>query len=94
MAFWNRKKEERASSGLANPQGYLLDAFSTGPNNSGQRVTVQKALGLAPVWAAVSIIAEQVGQLPLKVYKRVDDDDRVEATSHRSYSMLHDKPNE
>jgi HK97 family phage portal protein len=43
------------------------------------------------------LISEQIGQLPLKVYRRFDDtegeSERVEARQHRSWRMLHDKPN-
>lgn len=96
MAFWwNRNRETRAAptSGFATPASWLTDAFSSGASPSGKRVTVQNAMGIAPVWAAVSLIAEQVGQLPLKVYKQVDGD-RVEARSHRAWDLLHYKPNE
>jgi HK97 family phage portal protein len=94
MGFWNRERENRAvTSGLTYPSEWLAESFSAGPTPSGKRVTVQNALGVAPLWAAVSLIAEQVGQLPLKVYKQVDGD-RVEARSHRAWSLLHDKPNE
>jgi phage portal protein BeeE len=85
------------TSGLANPAGFLTDALGAFTAPSGQRVTVEKALGLSPVWSAVSIIAEQVGQLPLKVYRRFEDpegeSERVEARQHRSWRLLHDKPN-
>jgi HK97 family phage portal protein len=85
------------TSGLANPAGWLTEAMGTYTAPSGQRVTVEKALGLSPVWSAVSIIAEQVGQLPLKVYRRFEDpegeSERVEARQHRSWRLLHDKPN-
>jgi HK97 family phage portal protein len=93
LAFWNRKENRSASSGLTYPSEWLADSLSTGASPSGKRVTVQNALGVAPVWAAVSLISEQIGQLPLKVYKQVDGD-RVEARSHRAWSLLHDKPNE
>lgn len=82
-----------ASSGMATPQSWLDDAFGSALTPSGKRVTVQSAMGLAPVWAAVSLISEQVGQLPLKVYRQVDGE-RVEARSHRAWGLLHDKPNE
>jgi HK97 family phage portal protein len=94
LAFWNRKRETRAlTSGLALPSEWLSDTLGGPPSPSGKRVTVHSALGVSPVYAAVSMIAEQVGQLPLKVYKQVDGD-RVEARQHRAWSLLHDKPNE
>jgi HK97 family phage portal protein len=88
-------RETRAAptSGMAVPQTWFTESLSTGTAPSGKRVTVANAMGLAPVWAAVSLIAEQVGQLPLKVYREVDGE-RTEARSHRAWSMLHDKPND
>lgn len=72
----------------------MFDALSTGTTPSGQRVTVEKALSLGPVWAAATIISEQIGLLPLKVYRRLDDGERVEARTHRTWRLLHDKPND
>lgn len=92
MAFWHRKRESRADSGMAVPANWLSEALGTVPTSSGQRVTVERAMGLTPVYAAVSIISEQVGQLPFKVYKQVDGA-RVEARTHAAWRLLNDKPN-
>ena len=86
--------EFRASSTLANPSAALIEAFSGGPALAGERVTVDTALGLSGVWAAVTIIAETLGMLPLKVYRTDDNGDPVAADVHRTWRMLHDKPNE
>jgi HK97 family phage portal protein len=80
-------------SGLANPQGWLVDAIGGARSVSGQRVTVDKAFGLAPVFSAVSIISEQVGTLPFKVYRSLPDDEVAVASDHRAWRMLHDQPN-
>ncbi len=93
MAWWNRRRETRADSGLAVPSQWMLDALQTAATPSGQRVTVDKALGLSPVYAAVSIISEQVGQLPFKVYRRMDDGQRVEARNHNAWRLLNQRPN-
>lgn len=94
MGFFKRapKVEERTS--LANPDAYLLDAFGVQRSSSGQRVNERTALSLAGVFSAVEKISEAVGQLPLKVYRIGDDDQRVEARSHRMWRILHDAPNE
>lgn len=97
MSFFDRiveGAERRSSSGLTNPSGWLLEAFGTSAAYSGERVTQKNAMGLAAVFSAVEIISEAVGSLPLKVYRIVEDDDRVEARSHRAWRLLHDKPNE
>jgi phage portal protein BeeE len=70
MAFWNRRQERAAPTGtMDNPPSWLLDSFGATPSSSGQSVSVDKALGLIPLYAAVSLIAEQVGTLPFKVYR-------------------------
>jgi HK97 family phage portal protein len=84
--------EYRVTSGLSNPSNWLVDALSVATASSGEKVTQQKALGLAAVFSAVEKISEAVGSLPFKVYRMVDDD-TVEARGHRSWRMLHDKPN-
>jgi HK97 family phage portal protein len=80
-------------SGLANPGSWLIDAYGSSNTSSGERITWQNAMGITAVFSAVEMISETVGALPLKVYRVVDDDDRIEARSHRSWRMLHDKPN-
>jgi HK97 family phage portal protein len=84
--------EYRVASGLANPANWLVDALSTATASSGEKVTQSSALGLAAVFSAVEKISEAVGSLPFKVYRMVDDD-TVEARGHRSWRMIHDKPN-
>jgi HK97 family phage portal protein len=94
LAFWNRREQRSAVSGLQYPQSWLPGAFGASPTASGQKVTVKNALGISPVWSAVSMIAEQVGQLPLNVYRLDEDGDRIEARTHRAWALLHDKPND
>jgi HK97 family phage portal protein len=59
---------------------------------SGKSVSVEKALGLVPVFNAVSQISGAVGSLPLPVYKR-EGDSRVRAEGEAPWGMLHDEPN-
>lgn len=88
-----RGAEFRAVSNLARPAMWLNEAFGTSRSVSGQRVTVEKAIGVAPVWSAVSIISEAVGGLPFKVYRDVGEGEILPADTHRAFRMLHDKPN-
>jgi len=63
-----------------------------GGTYSGKSVTVEKALGLVPVFNAVSQIAGAIGSLPLMVYQR-EVDERRRAESHPTWSLLHEEPN-
>jgi HK97 family phage portal protein len=82
-----------ATSGLARPANWLFNAFGGTRSASGQHVTVATAMGVAPVWSAVSIIAGQVGQLPFKVFRDLGSGNVVEQSDHRAYRMLHTQPN-
>lgn len=91
MAFWNRR-EKRALSDLSDPADWLLDSLGGSPATSGQRVTVEKSIGIASVYAAVGLLSGQIGLLPFKVYRRVDDQ-RVEARNHPAWRLLNQRPN-
>lgn len=103
MGFWPKsattkrleslEAEFRAST-LANPSAELISAFTGGLTNAGERVTVNSALGLSGVWSAVTLISDALSVLPLKCYRTDDNGDPLEANQHRSWRMLHDRPNE
>jgi HK97 family phage portal protein len=79
-------------STLGNPSESLFDALVGTRSASGERVTVDRAMGLDAVFAATSLIAGTVGSLPLIVYKGRGRD-RVRAVDDDRYLMLHDEPN-
>lgn len=58
--------------------------------NSGETVTVEKALQLDALWACVKLVAETVGTLPCMVY---ETDGATIASSNPIYELLHDQPN-
>lgn len=60
---------------------------------SGKHVTVDSALQLSAVFSCVSLIAETVSTLPLKVYRRKDDGSRELAKEHPLYALLCRSPN-
>lgn len=88
-----RRERDEYRAGLSTPDRWLVDSLAGPPTPSGERVTTEKALGLTGVFAAGYKLAELVGQLPLKVYRVVDPDSRVEADTHRAWRLLHDAPN-
>lgn len=77
MAFWNRKTtgdEKRAS--IENPtvpisSSNILSILGfSGDSAAGVTVTIENALGVPAVWAAVNFIAGTIAGLPLHVYKK------------------------
>ncbi len=59
---------------------------------SATSVTPESAQGVGACYAAVALIAEAIGSLPLKLYRQ-DGDDRKAATEHPLHTVLHRAPN-
>ena len=59
---------------------------------SATSVTPDTAQGVGACYAAVALIAEAIGSLPLKLYRQ-DGDDRKAATDHPLHTVLHRAPN-
>lgn len=73
---------------------WIREAFFAARSGTGQQVTVDRAMHLDSVFAAVRRRAEGVGTLPLKVYQRTRGGrGRVEAWFEPVYRLLHDEPN-
>lgn len=80
----------RALGPVFRPQG--MGWIFSGSTYSGEKVTVDRALHLVPVYNAVSQIAGAVGSLPLPVYER-DGEYRKRASGSPAWRLLHDEPN-
>jgi HK97 family phage portal protein len=78
---------------LREPPDWMWDAFGAAPTYSGKRVSVETSLGIVSVYAAVRILAEAVGVLPLIVYREAPDGTRRRAPQNRWWRILHDAPN-
>jgi HK97 family phage portal protein len=61
-------------------------------SGTGVYITEDNALSYSAVWAAVHLIASQVGNLPLVLFKK-DGEGKVRYEAHPLYRLLHDRPN-
>lgn len=83
--------ERRSAENPAEP----LDAglFDDGRlSAAGIRVSPQTALRVGAVWRAVNLIANDVGKLPIKVYKREGEGQRSEQRRHPAWRLLTRRP--
>lgn len=102
MAWWNFKKEERASEERASiedpnvpisePNIIQILGWSGSTSATGINVNVDNALGVPAVWAAVQFIAGTIAGLPLHVYKKTEDN--REKIKGGLATVLHDAPND
>ena len=69
---------------------YIQNVFG---NFAGKNVDNKSALTLSAVWACTKVLSESVASLPLNIYERMADGDRLLADTHRLYFLLHNQPN-
>jgi len=74
----------------------LLDGiWGYGPTRSGVQINENTAMTYTAVFAAVRILAESIGMLPLGIFEGDDDEDvKIRAREHPAYALLRHQPNE
>lgn len=63
---------EVQASTLSPPEEWFFEALTWGRSDSGETVNPSTALTHGPVWQAVNILAGDVGQLPIQVFRKTD----------------------
>lgn len=92
MGILARLFEQRDIGDSLRPGERILWGLGGTTTATGQTVNETTALNMSAVYAAVRLLAETVGSLPLMVYKR-DGRDKDVDREHPLYSVLHDLPN-
>ena len=82
---------ENPSTSLADPDEWLYEGLGAGRSTSGVRMGREKALTIATVWRAVSLIARDVAKLPIILYQRAGAG-KERAIEHPAYRLLRKKP--
>ncbi len=62
-----------ATSGISDPQEWLVDALGGNNKAVGMTVNPYTAMGLAPLWYAVNKISGHIATMPLKLMRRTSD---------------------
>lgn len=76
-----------------NPAQWLVEMFGGRAPSSGVLVTPTTAMQCSAVYACVRILAETIGSLPRKVYRRLEGGGKEADPDHPLYPVLHDQPN-
>ncbi len=71
----------------------ILEWLGGGSTGSGAQINEQAALRIAAAWACIRVLSEDVGKLPLFVYRRLPQGGKERALNHPLYGLLHDVPN-
>lgn len=67
--------------------------ISGGPTKSGVRVNEETAMKYLIVFSCISLVAGDLGSLPLILYETGKDGSKKRATGERLYDVLHNQPN-
>jgi HK97 family phage portal protein len=89
MVFPDRRGAVYQGESVANDPRWLQVPDSA----AGVVVTEQTAMSASAVFACVRNISEDVGKLPMLVYRRLDPNGKERAVEHPLYEILHDRPN-
>ena len=65
----------------------------TTPFGTGVNVTPATALTFTAVWSAIRLLSESVSALPISIYTKQDNGDKVEDSASPIYTLLKYKPN-
>jgi len=78
---------------LENPALWLTDAMGAPRSAAGVNVTHQKADGMSAYFACAKVLGEDVGKLPMRLYKtRADGRGKDKADSHPVHKLMHSRP--
>ena len=80
------------TSGLANPASWLVEQLNGKPSKTGIRVTVDSAMGLAPVIYAVNKISGHIAQMRVDVFQESLEGGSV-PVKNNTYRLMNQRPN-
>lgn len=75
-----------------NEAGWRTSYGGGGRSTSGVEVNEMTAMGYAPFWRAVNLIASDVAGMPCDIFKRQRDGGKKYADGHPAATLLRDKP--
>jgi HK97 family phage portal protein len=89
----HKRKAHRVEQKSAPAASYLwgLDAFLAANTIAGPAITAETAMRCTPVSTAVSLIADTVGTLPVKLYARDEAGGKEPDHDHPAYALIHDE---
>lgn len=89
-------RELRATPSIEGPYpitaGRVYEWLAGGVAGTGASITPDNALRISTVWACVRLISEDVGAMPLPLYRRISRG-KERADDHPLYRILHNSPN-
>lgn len=91
--FIETRMTSESAGTLQEPSRSLMEALGATPTVSGVSINETTAEGIPAVYACVRVIAETVGQTPIKVYRKLDGGNKEPDENHELYSIFHDLAN-
>lgn len=70
-----------------------IEQFFGANSDAGKFVTIEGAMSLPAVWAAIRVLADGIGTLPLETYQQKPGGGKIKAYREKTYSLLRERPN-
>lgn len=84
----------KATSSTDRPATWFIEALLGGSKTtSGVRVTTDSAMRVSAVWACVRIRGEDIGKLPVILYRRLSNGGRERVIDHPAAQLVRGRPN-
>lgn len=93
MSYWGNLWGALQGRRLSLTDKDLYRALGGEDTWSGERVTSQGAMQLSAFWACTKLISQVIASLPLGVYERAADGQKIARPDHPLYELIHDAPN-
>jgi HK97 family phage portal protein len=87
--FRKRRKEQKALT-----EDQIRQLFGVVDSKSGVNVTWKTALEASTAMACAVVIAQDIGKIPLKLFRKTEGGGKEDATDHALYERLNLMPNE
>jgi HK97 family phage portal protein len=94
MSLLSRLAAPFRKAATTDREGWFFDwATGGGKTAAGVSVSPDTALRVSTVWACVNVRAEDIGKVPVHLYRRLPGGGKERATDHPLYRLIHDQPN-
>ncbi len=93
-AMPDQRSLENPSTPLSDPDEFLFDALGGQKSSSGVKVNDDTILTYSPIYRGVSLIADTLAKIPIRVLRRVQPSGKEPDKSHFAWKLVNRKPND
>lgn len=93
-AMPDQRSLENPSTPLSDPDEWLFDGLGGEKSSSGVKVNDETILTYSPIYRGVSLIADTLAKIPIRVLRRLQPSGKEPDKSHFAWKLVNRKPND